>query len=198
MPVLTWGLSGAYSTTRAGGTAESRENGVRHSGWVTRPSSQESRDGDDLGFAARVNDTFAFLERDYGFRKVVATPQLVGYQRDPFFVNIIREVGINVLFGRRVRVRDGVRGLWKRVRHEWGVEFPLEYLAADADVEEQLDAARLRVKSRADVDEHVPKLAAFVRAHGARLLSGDEAAYERLAKVGRKRSRDLMHWASKV
>lgn len=163
---------------------------------MTHPSPQTPANGDELGFIEQVRDAFDFLEHEYGFRQVIARSELVRYERDALFVNIICEVGLNVLFGRRARFRDGVRGLWKQLHHEWGVEFPLEYVAIAAGTEDQLDASRLVIKGRQDVEKHVPMLAEFVQKHARDLLIGDAAAYRRMARLSREHSRELTRWAA--
>ena len=89
-----------------------------------------------------------------------------------------------------------MRGVWKQLRGEWGVDFPLESVAADAGVEHELDPARLVVESREEIAQHLPRLAAFVRRYARELLAGDSAAYRRMARIGRERRRELTRWAA--
>lgn len=151
---------------------------------------------DSLGFIQAVAHAFSFLESDYGFERKVESANLVRYEQGPFFVNVICEIGVNVLIGREFRLRDGARGAWRQLRHMWGVEFPIEYLAEAVGVDEELDARRGMVRSSSEVEDHVARLAEFVRNHGRGLLIGDEGAYETVAGIGRRRSHELTRWAS--
>lgn len=152
-----------------------------------------SRLEDPLRFVPATREAFSFLEQEYGFKRVIETPSLMRYEKEAIFVNVICEIGINVLIGRHLRLRDGLRGLWRQLRHEWGVEFPVEDLAALAT--ESLEPARSLVDSADDVRERLEQLAGFVQRHAHGLLSGDERSYRAIAAIGRRRSRELTEWA---
>jgi hypothetical protein len=151
---------------------------------------------DELGFIDLVVLLFDFLEHDFDYELVSASPQRVRYVNGAFFVEIFHESGVNVLFGRRVQLRDTVPGLWKRLRHEWGIEFPLEYLAEDLGKTNELDPARLRIENRGDLEVQLSKLSAFVKAFAHDLLSHDPRAYKRMARIDRQRTKELTKWAS--
>lgn len=163
---------------------------------MTQSSRHTAYHGEELDFIRFATDAFSFLEPDYGFHQVVATPTLVRYERGPFFVNIICEVGLNVLIGRAARVRDGLRGILKRLRHEWGAEFPLEYVAMKGGLAHELGTDHLTVRCADDVRVHLPRLAEFTRTHASKLLAGEPAAYSEMADLSRSRSRELTQWAA--
>lgn len=147
---------------------------------------------DPLDFVATTRKAFRFLEDDYGFAPVRQTPELVRYERGPVFVNVIREVGVNALIGRKLRLRDGPRGLWRQLRHEWGTEFPVEYLDNDG----QLNPVGKLVSDATDVQRDVEHLANLVRHRAHALLIGNDDAYRKIGKLGRQRSRELTDWAT--
>jgi hypothetical protein len=105
-------------------------------------------------------------------------------------------VGVNVLIGRKPQLRDGPLGIWRQLRHEWGIDFPIEYLAELEGKPSELDPDRAVVTSAEQLSHHVGRLADFLRRYGQGLLTGSGHVYREVGAIGRRRSRELTDWAT--
>lgn len=154
----------------------------------------DSGQRDPLGFVSEVVRAFEFLERDYRFERVAESAESVRYENGPIYVDVICEVGVNALFGRRREARDGVRGIWRQLRGEWGVAFPSEYLDEMNGGNQELDHGA--VNDPAEVRRRVRQLADFTEKYARGVLEGDDRVYRALGAIARRRSRELTDWAS--
>jgi hypothetical protein len=144
-----------------------------------------------LGFPEAAADAFDFLRADHGFRRTLVSDTAVRYESDRVFVNVFHdrpslELGVDIgLIDDESRVEGLIRAAESQAvigRPTGEYQFTLDEVVQLSRAGSQGgDSYSLFAGTREQVASQVPRLALGLKRHGAHLLRGESAEFERLA-----------------
>jgi len=148
------------------------------------PTTMPGPDRSRLGFAAAVERSFGFLEREFGFRLADAQSTFVRYESELSFVNVFHGRGsyeLGVEIGHWVDIEDG------RVEEKFSLG---DVIALDHDLS-MVGYRSFATMEKDPLASFVAQLAEWTQRFTPRVLEGDASTFDRLRAQGARRSQEM-------